>query len=312
MYSVQKLCFFSLLALILTVALPGGASEDRSRGKERRAKAVREVLAGEGLSKSSIDQVAAGYESLDRSPEKHVAPMPERHFLNNRIRLGKKYIRGQIKAALTLAGSADKSSGKKALSLYHLGKAIHTAQDFYFNSNYIELMLSKKRPLRPVNWNNIPTGTKSGYIWWKTAINNEANLGRSVIVRNIQSQYRTKGKSLVFYPQKVWENRRKNNSYKDALDYAINPWHDLLSIELTKESPGSYQGRVLITDGAYRGRTIHSVASSLARKETARQWRNFSIDVKKRYGRRATPILNALAGKSAHAQAPSPVFSSLR
>lgn len=87
-----------------------------------------------------------------------------RHFDGGNIASTLSYINREKTKTLNLAAEADTDLESRADALRHLGILLHSIQDFYLRSNYVELQLEDKAnrsdpyniPL--VDWVRIPTG----------------------------------------------------------------------------------------------------------------------------------------------------------
>jgi hypothetical protein len=66
---------------------------------------------------------------------------PRRHFAQGNLEKSKAYIDRESKVAINYASDADANEKSRARALMHLGFLMHTAQDFYCRTNYIERKL---------------------------------------------------------------------------------------------------------------------------------------------------------------------------
>jgi hypothetical protein len=87
-----------------------------------------------------------------------------RHFTDSNLTPALGYIDRERKQALNYAGNADTDQDDRAQCLRHLALLMHTAQDFYSRSNYVELQLQnpEKRSdpynIDLVDWTKVQTG----------------------------------------------------------------------------------------------------------------------------------------------------------
>ncbi|MBI4532766.1 MAG: hypothetical protein HY711_02370 [Candidatus Melainabacteria bacterium] len=105
--------------------------------------------------KAIISQDIAGSEDASES---------RRHFSDDHFSACLAYIDREKKKALNYACDADTDPDNRARALKHFGLMLHTAQDFYSKTNYVELQLEDARKIADpfnielVDWAKIPDG----------------------------------------------------------------------------------------------------------------------------------------------------------
>ena len=88
----------------------------------------------------------------------------KRHFQGDDFRKSFAFMDRQKKLALDYAATADSNEKDRARALYHLGLVLHTAEDFYSETNYLETAIARiKRSgrlpdpydIEPVDWTKL-------------------------------------------------------------------------------------------------------------------------------------------------------------
>lgn len=95
-----------------------------------------------------------------------------RHFTDDSFSKSLNYIDREKKLVLDYAASSDTNTMDRARALYHFGLLLHTAQDFYSHTNYLELTAGQRLKtkgdigdpysLELVNWAKLPSGRENG------------------------------------------------------------------------------------------------------------------------------------------------------
>jgi len=115
------------------------------------------------ISDANLDFIVKAVDSQN-APGSEGVSEGRRHFTDGNFSAALAYMDREKKQALNYAGSADTDAGDRAQALRHFGLMVHTAQDFYSSTNYVELMLedSKKTAdplgLDLVDWARVPDG----------------------------------------------------------------------------------------------------------------------------------------------------------
>jgi hypothetical protein len=123
---------------------------------------VKQALSGI-LCKGNLEllEKSASFSSADTEPRKHCS--------DNNLSKSASYIEREEKMAMNYAGDADANEKDRERALFHLGQAMHTAQDFYCRSNYIELIAeaaeAKKESVDPytvrlIDWSSLSDDTQ--------------------------------------------------------------------------------------------------------------------------------------------------------
>lgn len=263
----------------MTFAWAGGAIH---------AEICRDALSPLGVGKGSLKTVIEGCNSQDIPLSKKFSSSPAHHCDDNNIENGHRYWTSTIQDAINDAGNADKSWGSRARALYAIGEALHTVQDFYSHSNYVEYLLKNNLPLKPIDWNNVPVEIRTGYYFYRNIARNESTSSRDACVAWLTQ----KNAKLKFHTVQEYHRRLQDQSLAAAESYVLEAG-DLLHLELNKDSRKTLEGKVPAPDG---GRSLHDVARQLAELDTARQWKAFETAIGDRYGERAEGIMRALKG----------------
>lgn len=259
---------------------------------------LQDALMPLGFMPDAVDAVRVGADSQDSVLSRKFTASPHHHCDDNKIPEAWTYIQDRLDTGLLLGGDApmspDLADSRSAASraLYALGEGLHTLQDFYCHSNYVETALVKGLPYAPVDWNNRPAGVKSGQFYWSSLVNNEGTtmkqvprelvndgkldtLQRFMLVGEIAEirafrklMIQAVGEGFRFHSDDLFGDRMNFPEYEKALHYATDAF-DVLHYEIAKDYGGTLQGRVIAPDG----RTLFDKARELAILDTAAQWR---------------------------------------
>jgi hypothetical protein len=132
--------FLMSLSCIVGACLSAGAfSTTSSMGGEVHDQIIKEALTGT-VCDANIKFMNDASDSQD-APGTSAASEARRHFNDANLASAMAYLDRERKQALNYAGNADTDPDDRAQCLRHLGLLLHTAQDFYSRSNYIELQL---------------------------------------------------------------------------------------------------------------------------------------------------------------------------
>lgn len=265
-------------------------------------KMIIKALKPKGFLDKNLNLVVKGADSQDAITSKKFTDSPSHHFDDNLIKESIAYFKDRFSKAVAFSsskayqhyGSAEQRSSVRD-TLYTFGEGLHTIQDFYSHSNYVEMLAASGNKDVLANWKALPAGIKTGYFYWSSHINNESTRSRATSVKKIKSLYKSKGQTLTFHTNAEWKKRKASKSYKDSTAYVLNPKIQCLHLELNKDDANQTAGAPKLPDG----RTMHAKARSLAIRETERQWKEFKKAIKKKHGTRSQLILPALLGYDA-------------
>jgi hypothetical protein len=144
-------------------AMPALAfSSFENQGGRLHAEITEEGLRGT-VAQPNLKLIVDANEAQDRK-DGEGARDHRRHFASKNVDSALAYIDREKKSALNFAAEADTAEESRAGALRHFGMVLHTAQDFYSQSNYVELQLQEPRfradplliPL--VDWSRVPAG----------------------------------------------------------------------------------------------------------------------------------------------------------
>ncbi|MBX9670202.1 MAG: hypothetical protein K2X93_21560 [Candidatus Obscuribacterales bacterium] len=130
----------ALAALFASSLLCGFASKD-TVGEDVHGSVIKEGLAGT-ICPTNIEVIINGSQSQD-SPTLDAAADPQRHFDGKSIARSYDYIKREQRKVLNYCSDADSNSESRTRALYHFGMMLHTAQDFYSNTNYLKLKVEE-------------------------------------------------------------------------------------------------------------------------------------------------------------------------
>jgi hypothetical protein len=254
-----KLVLVILVALVFP-SLVNAFSSEADQGGNVHEQILREALAGL-VSDANLAYMVKAANSQDFTTSKIGKPPvadARRHFDNNQFLDSINQMNREQKVALNHALDCDTNLQDRAQCLKHLAYLLHTAQDFYSRSNYIELALEEERykhdpysiPL--VEWAKVPLG----YVGKKSG-------------KKLCSGYINEGDKL--------ENAAESSG--EMLGYTV----------LNKDNAQTAEGKKKIDSATY-----YRLARDLAVRETQRQWALFEAVVKSRYPHKAANILASL------------------
>lgn len=151
------------VAVVLAQPTPGLAfSSSAGQGGKLHAEITEEGLRGT-IGASNLKLIIDANESQDKK-ESEGAKDSRRHFAAKTVESALSYIDREKKSALNYACEADTDQDSRANALRHFGMLLHSAQDFYSQSNYVELSLKSPNyrgdPLQIplVDWSQVPGG----------------------------------------------------------------------------------------------------------------------------------------------------------
>jgi hypothetical protein len=152
--------------IILFVCLPGGIAASI------QTQIVEEAL-GNQFCKANLSLILCGCDSSTDAAGNQSGPN-YKHFLDADLLKSVNYMEREKLKILNLSITADTDQTSRALALYHMGLLFHTAQEFYFRSNYLELKLAEFEKSRHVptseelygldlvDWNSLTTMLRGG------------------------------------------------------------------------------------------------------------------------------------------------------
>lgn len=248
-----------------------------------------------GISEASFQVIDDGNTSQDDIASEKFTASPHHHFDDNLISQSMAYITSQRMRIIEAAENAhtDPKALKDALNAF--GELLHSAQDFYSHTNYVEIALKANSSLRPaeipiVDWNHRPTGLRSGYFWWEGYTENECTRPRDYVIAML---YKAGVQGNFVGAQGLAQLRENFPNFLGYLDYATDLTHEVFHADLNKDGPNEPEGRVVVDT---TGITLHDYAFNLAVRETQRQWQKLEEAIRLRYPQNAAAIIRALKG----------------
>jgi len=164
-----KILKIMLVFLTVQLGLAGGWAEAVSASVQTQV--IEEALGGQ-FCQDNLKVIVWG---CDSGSEDAADSGPSyKHFLDADLLKSINYMEREKLKILNLCITADSDQASRALALYHMGLLIHTAQEFYARSNYLELKLAdyekaKHVPtseelygLELVDWNALTTLLRNG------------------------------------------------------------------------------------------------------------------------------------------------------
>lgn len=156
----NKLMLPILIGAVAACGIAGYAMDSASPQSSVHAEITRDALSGI-LAADNLKAVIEANDSLD-APNGDGANEKRRHFDVTAMTAAVQYINREKNKALTFAAEADTEPESRSDALRHFGLMLHTVQDFYLRSNYLELQLenpdSSADPynIALVDWTKVP------------------------------------------------------------------------------------------------------------------------------------------------------------
>lgn len=156
----NKLMLALASAVVTSCGIAGYAMDSGSSNGSVHAEITRDALNGV-LSPDNLKAVIDANDSLD-APNGDGASEKRRHFDVTAMTAAVQYINREKNKALTFASEADTEPESRADALRHFGLMLHTVQDFYLRSNYLEMQLEKPESVADpyniglVDWTKVP------------------------------------------------------------------------------------------------------------------------------------------------------------
>ncbi len=250
------------LVLLILVAIPAYSfSTSAGSGGNVHDEITRQALS-EMVSDANLNFLIKVVDSQN-APGSEAESEVRRHFSDSNFGAAMSYMDREKKQALNFAGSADSDAADRAQALRHFGLMLHTAQDFYSHTNYIELLLEDTRKagdplgLELVDWTRVPDGYAG----------------------------KVSGSSLAAGAGAAAKSGPGAAEALGATDFS----KDNANTPQSKKKAG--------------GVTYFDISKELAVRETQRQWNLFEALVRGRFHERAPAIVEALKKAAPAAEA---------
>jgi len=251
-----------------------------------------EGLKAENISDLSSEMIEDGNEGQDNifSPNFNNGA---HHFDNCMIEQGISYINAQQNRVVLFAKDAPTDNDAKRKALEAFGELLHTAQDFYAHTNYVELFLANNPSSQPsdipiVDWNALPSNLRSGYFFYHGILANEVTVDRKTAIEGLNEE----GINGRFV-QSPDELAKRRSTFEGALSYANDNSILVLHADLNKDKASSKEGKIVVPATGFN---LFNYAYNLAVRETERQWRELEKAIRRTYPGNADEIINALLG----------------
>jgi hypothetical protein len=187
--------------------------------------------------------------------------------------------------------------------LHEFGQRLHTIQDFYAHSNYVELQLKSAPSLLPgdiplMNWEQIRQGQtdpiRTGFYYYKNGIQNEGTeffMSRSGVISHLEN-LGMKVANTDYLPTPEY---RKLASFQDRINYTTDPRYSVLHKDINKDDAKTDEGK---TVNPATGVNLHEYARDLAVRETQQQWQLFESMVRRTRKNDADMVLSQFKNMS--------------
>jgi len=250
------LCASSGSRAFYTFNAVGGAIHERI---------TRDALGQFDFCEASITFIDKGNTSQD-IPATAKFSAASHHFDCNEVGDSYGYMTERFNHALEQARTAGKDNEARKRTLYAFGEMLHTAQDFYAHTNYVELWLVKSIDYTPsgmplVKWNQIALkpktriGIRSGYFYYAGVHSNENFDSRSLCTYYLKQEF----EGTEFASDKIF--LRQTGTFVDYLKYAVDTTIDMTHYDINKDNEKSYAGKKI---NPATGQHLYSYALDLA------------------------------------------------
>ncbi len=234
-----------------------------------------EVLCAEGLGQASRLVIEVG--NLSQDLDRQTRGDPTHHFDDNSLAGSLDEIEQHQQSIAQRLAKPKITRQDDVEALHEFGQELHTIQDFYAHSNYIEIKLKENPQLRPQDIplmdfskirNHSEPELSTGFYYYKNMLRNEQEefyLSRTGVIKVLEDQGE-KIPNTQFMPSDRYERLK---SFQDRINYFTNRQYSFLHRDLNKDNRGSDEGRVVNPE---TGISLHDYARNLALRETKRQW----------------------------------------
>ncbi len=211
-----------------------------------------------GFSKESLHWIALGNVSMDKFYTDEFSD-DRRHFTDNTFDESEDFMEDKFEEIVEGAGRAREDYQVYRQTLIDFGEFLHTVQDFYAHTNWIEksLTMNPDAPveLAPEEFDDFPFSVLSPY-----TLNNYLPPGE---VTNPERYERAFGHGFYSVEELAAMAPR------ERIEAAANPSKGMSHLNLAKDNPEYAAGALRWVEG---GPTLFEMAVSLATRDTARQW----------------------------------------
>jgi len=299
------------MAALVAGAMPAAAFKTRVKigliwvGEDIHKAISKDALGPLGFKEESLLEINRGTASQDQLTSSKFTSSPQNHCDDNLFLQGRAYYQERFEAAALFFSDVLTDAKAKDAIRFRFGEGLHTLQDFYSHSNYLEGLLAAGKPLVPVAWESLSappmgpqgrTGIRSGFFHWDGGwhgyYDNEATSGRADSMAKLKAAHPGEKYHFRTDAQYNIHSARTPPPLAKALDYALIPG-DFMHFEINKDNEKQIQGRIV---SPKHGKTLHRLAWELASKDTARQWELLEERVCREEGPKAAWIVPAIKG----------------
>lgn len=237
-------------------------------------------LKPQGFSKESLHWIALGNISMDKFYTDEFSD-DRRHFTDMTFDESEDFLEDKFEEIVEGAGRAREDYQVYRQTLIDLGEFLHTVQDFYAHTNWIEKSLSMNPDspveLAPDDFDDYPFSVISPY-----TLNNYLPPGE---VTNPENYQRAFGHGFYSVEELAAMSPR------ERIEATANPSKGLSHLNLAKDNPEYAAGALRWVEG---GPTLFDMAVSLATRDTARQWGLIEEELEDEFGARGKTIAKLL------------------
>lgn len=251
-------------------------------------KAISEkALTPAGLSSGARFAIEVG--DLSQDLDASTRAMPTHHFDDNTLEKSLEGVKESEQKIKEMVSKPGLTEDDEVAILHTFGQRLHTLQDFYAHSNYVERTLKENPNLRPqdiplFNFTDIPAGrakeVHTGFYYYENSFQNEAAefwLSRSGIIDKLNG-LNMKIPGTQYLPSDQYD---KLSTFSDRLNYFTDQKYSVLHFDINKDDEKSDEGKVV---DPVTNTKLFDYAKDLAERETRKQWSQFEDTVHKVHG----------------------------
>lgn len=265
---------------VLTSPQSGAFSSFEIFGGAYHVEITEKGLEAPGFSSESLHWVSLGNVSMDKFYSKDFSD-DRRHFTDMTFDESEDFLEDQLEKIVEDAGRARDDYQAYRKTLMEFGAYLHTVQDFYAHTNWIEKSLSLSGggivELAPIDFDDFPFEIVSPY-----TLNHYLPPGEA---RDVVEYQREFGRS--FYSVEELDILTD----RERIELVASPKKALNHLTLAKDNPAYHAGRLRWSEG---GPTLFEIASDLATRETLRQWNGVKEALLEEYDGHGPAIVRTL------------------
>lgn len=260
-----------------------------------------DALIAEGLNEASRFGIEVG--NLAQDLDSQTRGTPTDHFDDNRLAGSLQGISQHDEKIATLLKKQELTADDETAILYEFGQKLHTIQDFYAHSNYVELHLKDNPKSGPsdvplMDWEQIrkeqTDPVRTGFYYYQNSVQNEGIefwMSRDGVINHLE-ELGEKVPNTQYLPSSQYIKLR---SFQDRINYFADPKYSVLHQDINKDSDTSDEGKVV---NPSTHDTLYQYARNLTLRETQKQWHDLESTVHTLRPNDSAQVMNQLKNMS--------------